>query len=67
MLPERETRAAGNLGIFNIATVMPQSLMPAVAHGILWLGGGSYAALFVVAAVLVMLSAWAIVPVRGVR
>lgn len=67
VLPERETRAAGNLGIFNIANVMPQSLMPAIAPGILLASGGSYAALFVVAAVLVALSAWAILPVRGVR
>ena len=67
VLPQRETHAAGNLGIFNIANVMPQSLMPAVAPGILLLSGGSYAALFVVAAVLVALSAWTILAVRGVR
>ncbi|GLQ99132.1 MFS transporter [Dyella mobilis] len=67
VLPQRETHAAGNLGIFNIANVMPQSLMPAMAPVILWMSGGSYAVLFVVAAVLVMLSAWAISPVRGVR
>jgi MFS family permease len=67
VLPERETQAAGNLGIFNIANVMPQSLMPAIAPGILLVSGGSYAVLFVVAAILVALSAWAILPVRGVR
>jgi MFS family permease len=67
VLPQRETHAAGNLGIFNIANVMPQSLMPAVAPGILLLSGGSYAGLFVVAAVLVALSARAILAVRGVR
>ncbi|MBE1162020.1 MFS transporter [Dyella sp. 7MK23] len=67
VLPQRETHAAGNLGIFNIANVMPQSLMPAIAPGILWMSGGNYAALFVVAAALVALSAWAILPVRGVR
>lgn len=67
VLPERETHAARNLGIFNIANVLPQSLMPAVAPGILWLSGGSYAALFVVAAILVALGAWAVLPVRGVR
>ncbi|GLQ89828.1 MFS transporter [Dyella flagellata] len=67
VLPERETQAAGNLGIFNIANVMPQSLMPAVAPGILLASGGSYAVLFVVAAILVVLSAWTILPVRGVR
>jgi MFS family permease len=67
VLPERETHAAGNLGIFNIASVMPQSLMPAIAPGILWLSGGSYTSLFVVAAILVALGAWSILPVRGVR
>lgn len=67
VLPQRETHAAGNLGIFNIASVMPQSLMPAIAPGILLASGGSYGALFVVAAVIVALSAWAILAVRGVR
>ena len=67
VLPERETHAARNLGIFNIANVMPQSLMPAVAPGILAASGGSYTALFVVAAILVALGACAILPVRGVR
>nr|WP_255682973.1 MFS transporter [Dyella sp. 2HG41-7] len=67
VLPERETCAAGNLGIFNIASVLPQSLMPAIAPGILWASGGSFATLFAVAAVLVALSAWTIRPVRGVR
>ena len=67
VLPERETHAARNLGIFNIASVLPQSLLPAVAPGILSAGGGSYTALFVVAAVLVALGAWAILPVRGVH
>jgi MFS family permease len=67
VLPERETHAARNLGIFNIASVLPQSLMPAIAPGILSASGGSYAVLFVVAAILVALGAWAILPVRGVR
>jgi len=67
VLPERETHAARNLGIFNIANVMPQSLMPAIAPGILLASGGNYAALFVVAAILVALSAWAILPVRSVH
>ncbi|BFI97002.1 MAG: MFS transporter [Rhodanobacter sp.] len=67
VLPERETHAARNLGIFNIASVMPQSLMPAIAPVILRLGDGSYSVLFAVAAALVALGAWAILPVRGVR
>ena len=67
VLPERETHAARNLGIFNIASVLPQSLMPAIAPAILSASGGSYAVLFVVAAILVAFGAWAILPVRGVR
>lgn len=67
VLPQRETHAARNLGIFNIANVLPQSLMPAIAPGILLLSGESYAALFTVAAILAALGAWAILPVRGVR
>lgn len=67
VLPERETNAARNLGIFNIANVMPQSLMPAIAPAILVASGGNYAALFVVAAILVALGAWAILPVRELR
>lgn len=67
VLPERETHAARNLGIFNIASVLPQLLMPAIAPGILAASGGSYTALFVMAATLVVLGAWTILPVRGVR
>ncbi|WP_108472298.1 MFS transporter [Rhodanobacter thiooxydans] len=67
VLPERETHAARNLGIFNIANVMPQSLMPAIAPGILLASGGSYTVLFAMAAALVVLGAWAILPVRGAR
>ncbi|WP_350015402.1 MFS transporter [Rhodanobacter sp. IGA1.0] len=67
VLPERETHAARNFGIFNIASVMPQSLMPAIAPGILLASGGSYTALFALAACLVTLGAWAILPVRGAR
>ena len=67
VLPERETQAARNLGIFNIASVLPQLLMPAIAPGILTASGGNFTALFVIAAILVALGAWAILPVWGVR
>ncbi|MEO8987810.1 MAG: MFS transporter [Rhodanobacter sp.] len=67
LLPERETHAARNLGIFNIASVMPQSLVPALAPAILIATHGTYTTLFVIAAGLVALGAWAIQPVRGVR
>ncbi len=67
VLPERETHAARNLGIFNIASALPQLLMPAIAPGILAVSDGSYTALFVLAAILVALGAWTILAVRGVR
>lgn len=67
VLPEHQTHAARNLGIFNMASVLPQLLMPAIAPGILALSGGSYTVLFTLAAVLVALGSWAILPVRGVR
>ncbi len=65
VLPDSETHAARNLGILNIANVLPQSLVPALAPAVLAASGG-YAALFVIAAILVALGAWAIRPVRGV-
>ena len=43
VLPERRPMRPENLGIFNIASVMPQLLMPAVAPRILVASGGSYA------------------------
>lgn len=67
VLPEQQTHAARNLGIFNMASVLPQLLMPALALGILALSGGSYTSLFTIAAILVAFGSWAIVPVRGVR
>lgn len=67
VLPDKEIHAARNLGIFNIASVMPQSVMPVVASGVLFASRQSYAALFAVAAMLAALGAWAIQPVRGVR
>lgn len=67
VLPDRGRHAARNLGILNIASVLPQSLMPAIAPGILLASGGSYTTLFVIAGSLAALGAWAIRPVRMVR
>jgi MFS family permease len=67
VLPDRGNHAARNLGILNIATVLPQSLMPAIAPASLLASGGRYTALFVIAAALATLGAWAIRPVRLVR
>lgn len=67
VLPERETHAARNLGIFNIASVLPQLLMPVMAPGILAVTADSYTVLFVLAAILVAAGAWTIYRVQGVR
>jgi MFS family permease len=67
VLPNRTTDAAKGLGVFNIASAMPQSVAPAVAPAILFLGHGDYSVLFVVAGVVTAIGALAIVPVRGVR
>jgi MFS family permease len=67
VLPNREMDAAKNLGMFNIASTLPQVLMPALAPTILTLGNGSYTVLFAIAAPFAALSALAIGPVRGTR
>lgn len=68
VLPNRETDAAKDLGIFNIANAMPQSLAPAIAPLFLAIGGGgNYTALFIGAAAFAIIGALAIQPIRGVR
>ncbi len=68
VLPNKDTDAAKDLGVFNIANAMPQSLAPAIAPIFLAIGGGgNYSALYLAAAVFVFLGAFAIQPVRGVR
>lgn len=66
VLPDRKAAAAKDLGVFNIASALPQSLAPALAAAILS-AGGSYMILFSCAAVFAALSAWAVRPVSGVR
>ena len=63
VLPDRTADAGKDLGVFNIASALPQSLAPALAAGILS-AGGSYTMLFVGAAVFAALSAWAVRQVR---
>jgi MFS family permease len=67
VLPADESAAAKNLGVFNIATTMPQMLLPAIAPGILAVSGGSYAWLFAFCGLLAAAGALCIRPVRGVR
>ncbi|WP_224391232.1 MFS transporter [Pseudonocardia sp. ICBG1293] len=59
--------AAKDMGTFQIASSIPQSLAPTIAPVFLLLGNGEYVAVFVAAAVFAVLGAIAIQPVRGVR
>jgi len=67
VLPEKESDAGRNLGIYNMAAALPQSLAPAIAPSILFAAGGSYAVLFFAAAAFAAAAAIAILRVRGVR
>lgn len=68
VLPDRENDAGKDLGVFNIANALPQSLAPGIAPVFLAIGGGgNYAALFGAAVAFAVLGAVAIRPVRRVR
>jgi MFS family permease len=69
VLPNKELDAAKDLGIFNLASALPQSIAPAIAPIFLAIGAGAnnYVALFIAAAVFAFLGALAILPVKGVR
>lgn len=66
LLPD-PSETAKDLGVFNIAGALPFSVGPALAPGLLALGGGSYAVLYTLAAVSALGSAALILRVRGVR
>jgi MFS family permease len=59
--------AAKDLGVFNIAGALPQSIAPAIAPAILVIGRGNYSALYVFAATCAALGALAILRVKKVR
>ncbi|MFJ2742832.1 MFS transporter [Streptomyces sp. NPDC087440] len=65
VLPKSED-AARDMGILNVANAGPQIAAPFVAGMVVELSGG-YTALFVVAAVLSLLGALAVYPIRSVR
>ena len=68
VLPDKDHKAAKDMGIFNIANSLPQSVAPAIAPLFLALGGGgNYTALFVAGAVLSVIGAVLIAPIRAVR
>ncbi|MEU4157331.1 MFS transporter [Actinoplanes sp. NPDC026670] len=65
VLPDRRRDAAKDLGVVNVANLLPQSLAPAIAPLLLSLGG--YPALFVAGAVFAVISAVSVLPIRGTR
>ena len=70
VLPNRETEAAKNMGVFNIANALPPSLVPALAPLVLAIGAdgsANYAALFVLGGVLAVLGAISTMFIRGAR
>jgi MFS family permease len=70
VLPDAEHAAAKDMGIFNIAGTLPQSLAPALAPLLLAVGGGgtsNYEALFLAAAVAAVLGALTVIPIKKVR
>jgi MFS family permease len=67
VLPERESDAGRNLGIYNMAAALPQSLAPAIAPSVLFAASGSYGLLFFAAAGFAAAAALAILRVRGAR
>jgi MFS family permease len=69
VLPNQKD-AAKDLGVFQIANSLPQSLAPSIAPLFLAIGGtatGNYPALFVAATVFAIVGAFAVLPVRKTR
>jgi len=69
ILPSKDD-VAKDMGVFQIANALPQSLAPAMAPVLLAIGGvetGNYVALFLVAGVFCTLGAFAVLPIRGAR
>lgn len=70
VLPDKDHSAAKDMGVFNIANSLPQSVAPALAPLFLGLGaagGGNYTALFLAGAVFAVLGALLIAPIRAVK
>jgi hypothetical protein len=71
VLPNQEADAAKDMGVFNLASALPQSIAPAIAPIFLAIGassgGGNYTALFIAAALFGALGAMAILPIRRTR
>lgn len=67
VLPDKKDHAK-DLGIFNIANSLPQSVAPAIAPVFLLINGPqNYTSLFMAATVFALMGAVAILPIRGVK
>jgi MFS family permease len=69
VLPNQEDTAK-DLGVFNIASAMPQSLAPVIAPIFLMIGsvpGGNLAAVFMAGGVFAVIGAFAVLPIRKSR
>lgn len=67
VLPRPEDTAK-DLGVFNIANTVPQSLAPFLGAGLVAVGGGqNYTLLYITAGVLTFVGALTIIPVKKVR
>lgn len=73
VLPDKENAAAKDMGLFNIANSLPQSVAPALAPLFLGIGGGgnavspNYPALFIAGGVFAVIGAILISPIRAVK
>jgi MFS family permease len=68
VLPDKEHKAAKDMGIFNIANSLPQSVAPAIAPLFLAIGGGgNYTVLFIAGGVFAVIGAVLIAPIRAVK
>jgi MFS family permease len=67
VLPNKRDDAAKDLGLFNVASALPQSIAPAIASGILMFSGGGYSAVFVASGIVAALAAVFVLPVRAGR
>lgn len=70
VLPNKTTAAAKDMGVFNIANTLPQSIAPALAPLALAIGGvgtQNYAALFLCAAAAAIVGALTVIPIKKVR
>jgi MFS family permease len=71
VLPNKETEAAKNMGVFNIANALPQSLAPAIAPFFLAIGAApgvpNYTSLFLIAALIAVAGAVTTMFIRGAK